>query len=116
MLTRSEALRRILIGMEDWTTLDPKSLRFVSDELLDHDGSDVVTAASNVLSLDTDDDWRDLLDPARTWLNATLHFDEEGRPVISLRAGPRRATAEVEPEADVPIAVSMEPKPLRLVE
>ncbi len=115
MLTRSEALHRIQSGIEEWTDLEPEKATFVFDERLEHHSDEVVTHASNLLLLDSEDDWRDLLDPARTWLNATLHFDTEGRPVISLRAGPRRAPEEVDPQADVPIAVSMEPKPLRLV-
>lgn len=116
MITRSEALHRISLGVAEWTKLDLRAVRFVSDELLEHGADVVTTAARNVVPLDRDEEWRHMLDPSRTWLNATLHFDTDGRPVVSLRAGPRRPPEEVDPQADVPIAVSMEPKPLRLVE
>lgn len=116
MLTRSEALRRILKGLEEWAHLDAQHVRFVRDELLEHRQTEVVTTAENLLVLDREEDWRDLLDPARTWLNATLHFDTAQKPVISLRSGPRRPEEEVDPGVDVPIAVSLEPKPLRLQE
>lgn len=115
MLTRSEAIRRIQLGLSQWTQLEPEGMRFVLDEVLEHLDAEVVTAAENVVPLKEDEDWADLLHPARPWLNATLHFDTERRPIVSLRAGPRRQADEVDPQAEVPIAVSMEPRPLRLL-
>lgn len=116
MLTRAEALRRIGLGVKQWMEVDVTDAHFVHDEFLKHDGQTVTTAATDVVPLSQVEDWEDLLDPARSWLNATLHVDAAGRPVISLLAGPKRAAAEVDPNAEVPIAVSREPKTLRLVE
>jgi hypothetical protein len=114
MITRSEAIRRILEGFEEWAQIDAQHVRFVLDERLEHRDTEVVTAAEHVVRLDREEEWSDLLDPARTWLNATLHFDTSHQPVVSLRSGPRRPDEEVDPAVDVPIVVSVEPKPLRL--
>jgi len=76
--------------------LDIASARFVHDELLEHGADAVTTAARHVVPLDREEDWSDLLDSSRSWLNATLHVDTSGQPVISLRAGPRRPSADVD--------------------
>ncbi len=57
------------------------------DEAPEQRDDEVLAPAGSVVPFDSDEHWRALLDPARAWLSATLHFDLEGQPVISLRAG-----------------------------
>ena len=59
--------------------LDLGAVRFVFDELLEHRADTVTTAASNLVPLDRDEEWHDLLDPSRSSTPSSAGVDGDAK-------------------------------------
>jgi hypothetical protein len=110
-MNRTGALQRMEAGFRKWTDVDLSAVAFVKETDLRFEQGHITCPSDALMALATDEDWREVLEPTKAWINASLLRTAEGRVIISLLTGPPVDL----PEGEEPsINVSVEPRPLEI--